>query len=162
MTPAVPLLIAAFLAAMGVPVALAQAPKSEPADTAAIEACIKEDRGKGGYGERCYGVIADPCLATPDGKTTAGTVACLSREYRVWDEVLTRTYNELRARLSPELAARLQQAQRAWIESRKLSCEFFWDFIRGTLAGPSVETCFGRETANRALYLQSFLEQTKK
>jgi uncharacterized protein YecT (DUF1311 family) len=76
--------------------------------------------------------------------------------------MLNGLYEQLRKGFAGPQFAKLQSAQREWLEARKQSCEFYWEFFRGTMASPMAEGCYLRETANRALYLQFFVEQIKK
>ena len=159
MTWALGLVISAVLAAGAV---LAQAQKVDPRDTAAIDACIKEARSKSRHAETCIGTVADPCVAEPAGQSTAGAAACYNRELLVWDDMLNGAYEQLRKGLAAPKSAKLQSAQRAWLEARKQGCEFYWEFFRGTIASPMAGSCYMRETANRAIYLRFFVEEVKK
>src|SRR5687768_2476964 len=112
MTRALGLVIAAVVAAGAV---LAQTQKVDPRDSAAIDACIKEARGKNRHAESCIGSIADPCVAEPAGQSTAGAAACYNRELLVWDDMLNGAYEQLRKGLAAPKSAKLQSAQRAWL-----------------------------------------------
>ena len=57
--------------------------------------------------------------------------------------------------------AQMREMQRAWIESRKRSCDFYWDFFQGTMASPMSAFCENRETARRALFLLGFLDDAE-
>jgi uncharacterized protein YecT (DUF1311 family) len=150
------------LAVLFPPAARAQAPRADPADVAVIESCLKQQRAKDQRGDACIGVVADPCLEKPDGQSTAGAVACHTREHLVWDDMLNRNYEQLRLSLEQGQWAKLRDAQRLWIEVRKRSCEFYWEFFRGTMASPMAESCYARAAADRALYLQFFVESSGK
>jgi uncharacterized protein YecT (DUF1311 family) len=159
MTRTIGLVAAAVVAGGAV---LAQAQKVDPRDTAAVEACVKEARGKNRHPETCIGAVADSCLAEAAAQTTAGAAACYNREHLVWEEMLSSGYERLRKSLQGTQAAKLQASQKVWLEARKQSCEFYWEFLRGTMASPHAESCYMRETASRALYLQFFIDQAKK
>jgi uncharacterized protein YecT (DUF1311 family) len=142
--------------------AFAQAQKVDPRDAAAVETCIKEARAKGGHLEDCVGTVADACLTETAGQAAARAEACYSREHLVWEEMLDATYERLRKGLQGAQAAKLQASQKVWLEARKRGCELYWEFLRGTAASPHASACYMRETANRAIYLQFFAEQSKK
>jgi uncharacterized protein YecT (DUF1311 family) len=142
--------------------AFAQAQKVDPRDAAAVETCLKEVRGKNRHLEACVGTVAEPCLGEASGQTTAGSAACYNREHLVWEEMLSGTYERLRKGLAAAQTAKLQSSQKIWLEARKQSCEFYWEFLRGTMASPLAGSCYMRETARRALYLQFFVEHAKK
>ena len=46
--------------------------------------------------------------------------------------------------------------QRAWIEYRNTTCQFYYDKIQGTMAVDMTAACLARETARRALLLRFF------
>jgi uncharacterized protein YecT (DUF1311 family) len=157
-----PVLVLAFAAMLSATPAFAQAKKADPRDATTIETCLKDARSKKQREEGCIGTVADPCLEQPSGQSTAGASACLNRELLVWDDMLTGMYEQLRKGFTGPNLAKLQAAQREWLEARKQSCELYWEFLRGTSANPIAEGCYLRETANRALYLQFFVDQIKK
>lgn len=93
--------------------------QAEPADRAAIAACLKlvadnakagaerptEDGKPGPKGRlaaaahdaatdptSCIGAVSSPCQQQPGGYSTAGMITCIGREWAVWDERLNRAY----------------------------------------------------------------------
>jgi uncharacterized protein YecT (DUF1311 family) len=159
MNPAAALIFAGVVVAGA---AFGQAQKVDPRDAAAVEACIKETRAKGTHLEACIGTVADACLSETAGQAAARVEACYNREHLVWEEMLGGTYERLRKGLQGTQAAKLQSSQKVWLEARKQTCEFYWEFLRGTAASPLAGACYMRETASRAIYLQFFAEQSKK
>jgi hypothetical protein len=151
-----------FAAAVAAGTAVAQAQKVDPQDTAAIDACIKEARGKNRHAETCIGTVAETCLGETAGQAAARMEACYNREHLVWEEMLAVTYERLRKGLQATQAAKLQASHKVWSEARKLGCEFYWEFLRGTAASPLASACYMRETASRAIYLQFFADYSKK
>src|SRR5215475_7681952 len=69
-------------------------------DVATVQDCLKSQRGRDLKGERCIGVVVDPCLKR--ARSTADQNACADRELKVWDDIL--------------------DMQRAWIENRDKTC----------------------------------------
>lgn len=136
--------------------AQAQSLKLSAEDTRAIESCIKEKESKEGA-DRCIGLIANPCLDTPAGQSTAGQAGCYQREQLVWDDILNETYRRLQGQFEGKLKTQLRDLQRVWIEARKQQCEFYRDVIQGSLAIPIGASCMNTETARRAIYLLSIL-----
>jgi uncharacterized protein YecT (DUF1311 family) len=151
-----------FAVAVAAGAAFAQAQKVDPRDAAAVDACIKEARGKNRHAETCIGTVAEGCLSETAGQATARAEACYSREHLVWEEMLAATYERLRKGLSGAQATKLQSSQKVWLEARKQSCEFYWEFLRGTAASPVASSCYMRETASRAIYLLFFADYSKK
>lgn len=136
--------------------AQSQSLKLSAEDTRAIESCIKEKESKEGA-DRCIGLIANPCLDTPAGQSTAGQAGCYQREQLVWDDILNETYRRLQGQFEGKLKTQLRDLQRVWIEARKQQCEFYRDVIQGSLAIPIGASCMNTETARRAIYLLSIL-----
>jgi uncharacterized protein YecT (DUF1311 family) len=150
------LLIGVALALVPTP---SRAEKPDAADSAKVQSCIKSAEGR--ERERCIGVVADPCAEDSKAQSTAGQVACATREFAVWDDILNETFRRLRDKLDVKQRVKLRLMQRAWIESRKRSCDFYWDFFQGTMASPMSAFCENRETARRALFLRGFLDNAE-
>lgn len=131
----------------------AQSLKLSAKDSREVQDCIKSKSGKNDAFDGCIGVVANPCLETPDGQSTVGQSQCYQREQLVWDDILNETYRRVQTNLDDKQKRSLRDVQRAWIESRKLQCGFYRDLIQGTLAIPLGESCFNTETARRAIYL---------
>jgi uncharacterized protein YecT (DUF1311 family) len=125
-------------------------------DSRAIQSCIKEKESDEGA-ELCIGIIADKCLDTPEGQSTHGQADCYRREQLVWDDILNETYHRLQGSFEGKLKTQLRDVQRAWIDARKLQCDFYADVIQGSLAIPTSASCMNTETARRAIYLLSIL-----
>ena len=137
------------------------AAKPDPRDVAAVQNCLKSQRGKELKGERCIGVVADPCLedgqARPRTRTPARIANCgLGRDAQ------RHVYGRLRDNLDDEQKGKLRDMQRAWIESRDKTCAFYWDFFQGTMASPMSAYCNVRETARRAMFLKFFLDESQE
>ncbi len=148
---------AVFLIALFAFVGVANAqPKLRADDSQAIQSCIKEKESDEGA-ELCIDLVADKCLETPEGQSTQGQADCYRREQLVWDDILNETYRRLQGAFEGKLKTQLRDVQRAWIESRKLQCEFYADVIKGSLAIPTSASCMNTETARRAIYLLSIL-----
>jgi uncharacterized protein YecT (DUF1311 family) len=156
-------LIALALAATAAQAERAKARADKPAarDSAAIQDCIKSATGGPLQQERCIGIIADPCLDREDAKSTADMVACAAREHAVWDDILNETFGRLRDKLDAKQKIKLRDMQRAWVESRDRTCDFYWDYHQGTIAAPMGALCQNRETARRALFLLGFLNDAE-
>jgi uncharacterized protein YecT (DUF1311 family) len=150
-----------FMLVLAATSGLAETGKPQPRDVAAVQNCLKSQRGKELRGERCIGVVADPCLKGPSAGSTVGQNACADRELAVWDAMLNDTYQRLRNRLDEEQNAKMREMQRAWIESRDKTCAFYWDYFQGTMASPMGAYCAMRETARRAMFLNIFRDDSE-
>src|SRR5262249_61082392 len=94
-----------------------RAERPAAADSAKVQSCIKSAEGR--ERERCIGVVADPCAEDPKAQSTAGQVACATREFAVWDDILNETFRRLRDKLDVKQKVKLRLMQRAWIDSGK-------------------------------------------
>jgi uncharacterized protein YecT (DUF1311 family) len=139
---------------------VAETAKPNPRDVAAVQGCLKSQRGKELKGERCIGVVVDPCLK--QARSTADSNACADRELAVWDTMLNDTYRRLGEQLDEQQKAKAREMQRAWIESRDKTCTFYWDYFQGTMASPMSSYCVVRETARRAMFLKFFLDESER
>ena len=147
--------------ALALAVTPSRAEKPDAADSAKVQSCVKSAGAAIRDRERCIGVVADPCAERDDAQSTADQVACAARELAVWDDILNETFRRLRDKLDAEQKVKLRLMQRAWIESRKRTCDFYWDFFQGTTASPMTAFCENRETARRALFLLGFLDNAE-
>jgi uncharacterized protein YecT (DUF1311 family) len=125
-------LVAAVMIVLPLDGALAETAAPNARDVAAVQDCLKSQRGRDLKGERCIGVVVDPCLKR--ARSTADQNACADRELRVWDDILNETYRRLGQRLDDDQKAKARDMQRAWIENRDKTCAFYWDFFQGTMA----------------------------
>src|SRR3954463_4219086 len=89
-----------FMLCLAPAAGFAQTEKAAPRDIAAVQNCLKSQRGKELNGERCIGVVADPCLK--QARSTADSNACADRELRVWDGMLNDFYRRMIDRLDDE------------------------------------------------------------
>jgi|SRR5262245_35779927 len=149
------LLAIALLPASGV----AESPQPNARDVAAVEHCLKSQRARELKGERCIGIVADPCLKRAG--STSDQNACADRELAVWDAMLNDIYGRLRNKLDEEQKGKARDMQRVWIESRDKTCTFYWDFYQGTMASPMSAYCNLRETARRVMFLKFFLNESQ-
>ena len=152
-------LIAAVMIALPLGSAVAETAAPNVRDVATVQDCLKSQRGRDLKGERCIGVVVDPCLK--GARSTADQNACADRELAVWDDILNETYRRLTARLDDEQKVKARDMQRAWIESRDKACAFYWDFFQGTMASPMSAYCNVRETARRAMFLIFFMDEAE-
>jgi len=151
------LVAAVMIAACGHAFAEIAAPNAR--DVAAVQDCLKSQRGRDLYGERCIGVVVDPCRKR--ARSTADQNACADRELRVWDDILNETYRRLGQHLDDDQKAKARDMQRAWIENRDKTCAFYWDYYQGTMASPMGSYCNVRETARRAMFLKFFMDEAE-
>jgi uncharacterized protein YecT (DUF1311 family) len=139
--------------------ALAQNGKPDAKASAKIQDCVKT-KSADGTGELCIGIVATPCLERDETKSTADMTNCVAVETRVWDDILNETFRRLKEKLDDAQQTKLREMQRAWVTSRDNTCDFYWDFYQGTMATPMSADCVNRETAQRALFLLGFLNET--
>lgn len=143
----------------------AAAAESDPADVAAIKACIAS---AGSDPQSCVGQISDECQGQPEGQTTQGVDACLGREASAWDTILNENYKSATAAakeqdasyaeqsIQPGAAAGLVKAQRAWVAFRDAECDRRFELYKdGTIRTNIASSCLLQLTADRALDFQS-------
>jgi uncharacterized protein YecT (DUF1311 family) len=152
-------LAAAVMIVLPFGAAVAEIAAPNARDVAAVQDCLKSQRGRDLKVERCIGVVVDPCLKR--ARSTADQNACADRELRVWDDILNETYRRLGQRLDDDQKAKAREMQRAWIENRDKTCAFYWDFFQGTMASPMSAYCNVRETARRAMFLIFFMDEAE-
>ena len=155
-----PMSVAVTLAiALSPSASVAQSAAPSARDVAAVQDCLKSQRGRDLKGERCIGVVVDPCLKR--ARSTADQNACADRELRVWDDILNETYRRLGQHLDDDQKGKARDMQRSWIETRDKTCAFYWDYFQGTMASPMSSYCNVRETARRAMFLKFFLDESE-
>jgi uncharacterized protein YecT (DUF1311 family) len=136
----------------------AQTPKPTEKDVAAIRACAmkyQDDLDK--VEQQClFNLVATPCTNEPSHASNAATADCYRTETAIWDDLLNENYKKLLGTLDDQQTEKLRAMQRAWIAYRDTTCNFYWDKIQGTMAGPMISACEARETARRAVLLQFF------
>jgi len=136
----------------------AQSRKPTAHEIAAIRDCAKrsEDNIDAGEETCLFKLVAEPCMA-PVGSASNHTMAdCYQIEGAIWDALLNENYKGLLAELDDEQAAKARAMQRAWIAYRDTTCGFYYDKIRGSMAGFMEAACVARETARRAMLLKFF------
>ncbi|KQT53271.1 hypothetical protein ASG43_18800 [Aureimonas sp. Leaf454] len=138
---------------------------AEAEDVEAIESCMTEAADS--PPRSCIGKISSVCQEEPDGATTSGMDACISREADAWDSILNERYKAEMASAkaidaerkgdgddNASAAADLQTAQRAWIAYRDAECDRrFEAFKDGTIRTTIALSCTLDLTAVRAIDL---------
>ena len=154
------LFVAALTLAQG-PIASAAEPDraKRSDDKRSVEACLAS-AGRGVKAlEGCIGTVADACIGPDEGaRRDSEVIACLDGEQAQWDRLLNEAYQVLLKGLDPDQQVKLRAMQRAWLDSRKKSCDFLYDFFQGTMANPMIANCLNRETGRRAIFLRLFVD----
>jgi uncharacterized protein YecT (DUF1311 family) len=102
----------------------------------------------------CIGVVSAPCQETDQGRTEAGTNACLRRELAVWDERLNKGYKRwIDACGEMKVCAARRKFARAWLAARDARCALPWIEMQGTMANPLTNFCLLDVTARHAIWL---------
>jgi len=132
-------------------------------DLATIGDCLrKQEKRKGGSTQEadeaaCLMTVAKPCMG---GDETAAAdrrkMDCLDRERLVWDKMLNGSYQTMMKALDSDQQTKLREMQRSWMQTRDLTCGFWYDYFQGTMANPMIAYCNNRETARRAIFLRVF------
>jgi uncharacterized protein YecT (DUF1311 family) len=126
-------------------------------ETARIGECAEKNKDDLDAVERncLFKIVSDPCV-NKSNQSNAAMVACYDIELKIWDDLLNATYKKLRDDLDEQQQIKLRDMQKAWIAYRDSTCDFYYDKIQGTMAGPMGAACRTRETARRAVLLGFF------
>ena len=130
-------------------------------DVAAVGDCLRKQDRKRGSQEAdeaaCLMTVAKPCMGGNEADAKARRqIECLDRERLVWDKILNDSYKTMLTALEPDQQTKLREMQRSWIQTRDLTCAFWYDYFQGTMANPMIAYCNNRETARRAIFLRIF------
>jgi uncharacterized protein YecT (DUF1311 family) len=130
-------------------------------DVATIGDCLRKRDRPGGSQEAaeaaCLMTVARPCMGGNEAEAgSRRQIACLDRERLVWDKIVNDSDKAMMAALEPDQQTKLREMQRSWIQTRDLSCAFWYDYFQGTMANPMIAYCNNRETARRAIFLRVF------
>jgi uncharacterized protein YecT (DUF1311 family) len=102
----------------------------------------------------CIGVVSTPCQQTTEGRTDAGSVACIDREAAVWDERLNKSYKKwIETCGEAKVCAARRKFARAWLAARDARCALPVLEMQGTMANPLTASCLLDTTAHHALWL---------
>jgi len=146
--------LAAVMFAASLPVAsIAFAQGSKPTDVGVIDACLKTTEEKGGFGEACVGLVADPCIKAADGANddVAKWKACAARELAIWTQKTNEALKMVRGG-GVDIADPVRDSQKTVTGSRERFCAVFDKVDPGMYKG-GANYCRLRETANRTLSL---------
>ena len=132
-----------------------------PKDVSTLNACLnavdKKTPTQEGDEAGCLMKIAMPCMGGDETSVSDGKhIECLDHERMAWDKILNDSYKTAMAGLEDDQRDKLREVQRAWVNMRDLTCNFWYDYFQGTMANPMIASCNNRETARRAIYLRVF------
>jgi len=132
-------------------------------DVAVIGDCLRaQQKKKGGSSQEadeaaCLMRVAKPCMGGDEAAAVdRRKIECLDRERLVWDKIVNDSYKTMMNGLDPDQQTKLREMQRSWIQTRDLTCAFWYDYFQGTMANPTIAYCNNRETARRAIFLRVF------
>jgi uncharacterized protein YecT (DUF1311 family) len=124
-------------------------------DRAAIGHCVDAAHEKQKFGDKCVGLLADPCIAEAGQRDSSveDAKACAARELAVWSERLDAAIKKASASGLPSIRPTLGDAQKTWLNSREKLCSLFNDLDPGANVGGS-DYCRLQETSRRDLLLE--------
>jgi uncharacterized protein YecT (DUF1311 family) len=139
----------------------ARADAAAAKDVATIGECLRKQDKKRVSQEAeeaaCLMTVAKPCMGGDETSVSSRLqIECLNRERLVWDKIINDSYKTMMNALEPDQQAKLREMQRSWIQTRDLTCAFWYDYFQGTMANPMTAYCNNRETARRAIFLRIF------
>jgi uncharacterized protein YecT (DUF1311 family) len=141
-----------WLAAAGAAPAAADDPAPGADERAKLTQCLDAVRKAESDPRACIGVVADPCLEQPDQATTMGTIACITRETRLWSEFLAERSRLVFALVDDDGAERLREVEGAWSAYRDARCALGEAlFPGGSLASVWAAECMLQEIGRRAI-----------
>ena len=106
--------------------------------------------------EARYTPAYDACLASADGQSTYGMIVCTQKEDDFQDARLNAAYRKAMAGLNARQKAKLQSAQRAWINFRDAECASYQDEDWGTLSYVLAAGCVLHMTVQRTMDLEKY------
>lgn len=124
-------------------------------DRATVAHCVGAEHEKQKFGDRCVGIIADPCIADAISHNSPAddARACAARELAVWAERLKIALDKASASAPPSFRPALAEAQKSWLASREKLCALFNDLDPGANLGGS-DFCRLQETGRRTLVVE--------
>lgn len=128
-----------------------------------LEAVRNMNEGGANNGDMhdCIGIIATPCMETPDGSSTIGMSFCTRRETDWWDKQLNSSYQQLKNIMNQQDFTQLRDLQRKWIAYKDAKCEFeHASWKGGTIASVASAQCFLDTTADQAITLSGHLRKS--
>lgn len=136
-------------------------------DDANMNQCLQAVRSMNAGGANngdmhdCIGIIANPCMETPDGSSTIGMSFCTRRETDWWDRWLNSNYQQLKGIMNQQDFAQLRDMQRKWIAYKDAKCKFeHASWKGGTIASVASSQCFLDTTADQAITLSGHLSKS--
>ena len=141
-------LFAFALALWGAPPAFAQS----EAPSVSLDSCVAAAGVSRVRLDACKGAIAEPCIETPGGETTAGLMRCYVAETEACAVQLDAAF--ARAQADDARAPFLAQSQEAWAVWRQAECRYQASLYEGgSLARVLAANCSAAITADRAIAL---------
>ena len=152
-------LVLALIMAGPLPARADDAPAAK--DVATIGDCLRKLDKKRGSQEAdeaaCLMTVARPCMGGDENNVLdRRKIECLDRERLVWDKIIDDSDKTMMNALDPDQQAKLREMQQSWIQTRDLTCTFWYHYFQGTMARPMIAYCNNRETARRAIFLRVF------
>ena len=90
--------------------------------------------------------MSDPCTKRK-AQAAHGAAECFRAEQAIWDDLLNENFRKLREDLDEDQKTKLRDMQRAWIEYRNTTCQFYYDKIQGTMAVDMTAACLARASS---------------
>ena len=147
---------------LALPAMSQEAPSFTPEDEATMQQCFEavRDIADGSSTQAdCIGTATNICQGSPEGSSTPGIADCNRRETSWWDAQLNFYYEELQAKLAPDVFQSLRDAQRTWLAYRDAKCKFVYELWRdGTIRSAMQSFCILEETAHRSIELGAALD----
>jgi uncharacterized protein YecT (DUF1311 family) len=133
------------------------------ADLAFMQECLDTLAARGAPARACMGIVARQCGGSPGAETTAGAIACQSREGDVWSALLDAAVDELSQPMSNAERDAFSDAQDAWRVFRDAQCGYEAAlYENGSLAGVERASCESRLTAQRTLDLRTRKQEVEE
>jgi hypothetical protein len=153
MTHRLAFVVATFVVATVLTLPPASAAPAQQPD--AVTACLEAEGETGGFGAKCIGLIADPCIEASQEKTNSPTEtkACARRELTIWQGLLRAARERVKSGGFNDIQTAVNAAQASLAQSIARLCPVFDKVDPGTAPGGS-DYCQLHETARRVLLLR--------
>lgn len=113
----------------------------------------------------CLGIVTDACYDQPGSDTSEGIIACIQREYVLWDALVAERHSTL-LQAYQDTGNILQDVEHAQLQDRLEASQSFWESLRDSdcsflaaayriesLSRTAVMDCLRTRTAERAIWL---------
>lgn len=133
--------------------------KSKSTGRDKIDICVAVEEKANRNGEKCIGLIADPCMNDEKNFSTHNMRACINSESEIWDNRLNANYQKMMEILTePAQKTAFRDMQRDWIKFSQKFCSLEYELYKGTMFLVTGDYCLMEMRAKQSMELQSLID----